>query len=274
MGAETRPRKEFSPLRGGGPEEDTAVKDAASWPAVAPMRDKEKERKEQEERERKDREAETPEEKEARLEKMRKIVAQTPGATIFQEGMKVPGQEKREALEAEWMRGEFDPVGDLVVTGMRLVRGEGRTADMATGPQPGDHDDVFITLRGTPVEGALDPFFMPRGAEAALANRLETKWCVALSNPKLGKYWTRALRAMSRGDLCRFTCAAKKSHTWLQALIDCCEPPGGGEDSNDVSDAIQLPSARVVPSPSGRDMCVEIRLDSWLKVSQVAKAKK
>ena len=59
---------------------------------------------------------------------MRRIVDQTPGATVFREGMKVPGQEEREEKEAEWMRGEFDPVGDLVVTGMRLVRGEGRSA--------------------------------------------------------------------------------------------------------------------------------------------------
>ena len=42
------------------------------------------------------------------------------GHTIFREGMKVPGQEEREEAEAEWMRGEFDPCGDLVVTGMRL----------------------------------------------------------------------------------------------------------------------------------------------------------
>ena len=45
----------------------------------------------------------TPEEREqeraAKEEKMKKIVAQTPGATIFQEGMKVPGQEEREQLD-------------------------------------------------------------------------------------------------------------------------------------------------------------------------------
>ena len=222
------------------------------------------------------REDETPEEREARFEKMRKIVDQTPGATVFREGMKVPGQEEREEKEAEWMRGEFDPVGDLVVTGMRLVRGEGRSADEATGPQCGDFDDVFITLRGTPVEGAQDPFFAPRGAEAALANRLETKWFVSLSNPALSKYWVRSLRAMSRGDWCRFTCAAKKSQAWLQSLADCCEPSGGGDgDDNSASDSrIQLPTGRVQVQPSGRDIVVELRLDSWLRCTQVAKRHK
>ena len=74
----------------------------------------------------------TPEEKAAdkvaREHKMKEIVAKTPGATIFQEGMKVPGQEEREEREAEWMRGDFDPMGDLVVTGRRIERGEGRSA--------------------------------------------------------------------------------------------------------------------------------------------------
>ena len=101
------------------------------------------------------------------LERMRKVVDTTPGATIFTEGMKVPGQEEREQLEAEWMRGDFEPVDDGAVYGRRLERGEGRTAEDATGPQPSDWDDVIITLRGTPVVGCQDVFFAPRGAEAA-----------------------------------------------------------------------------------------------------------
>ena len=42
------------------------------------------------------------------------------------------------------MRGEFDPGGDGVVSGYRVERGEGRSAEEATGPQPSDYDDLFI----------------------------------------------------------------------------------------------------------------------------------
>lgn len=112
--------------------------------------------------------------------KVREIVDKTPGAQVWQEGMKLPGQEEREEAEAEWSRGEFDPVGDLVVTGIRLERGEGRDADNATGPQCGEWDDCWLTLRGTPVAGSYDPFYTHRGAEAALVNRLESKWLVSV----------------------------------------------------------------------------------------------
>ena len=61
---------------------------------------------------------ETPEEREARFEKMRQIVDATPGATVFREGMKVPGQEEREEAEAEWLRGVH-----AVVARARLSRG-------------------------------------------------------------------------------------------------------------------------------------------------------
>ena len=176
---------------------------------------------------------ETPEEKEARIAKMRKIVEGVPGATVFQEGMKVPGQEEREEKEEEWMRGEFDPVGDLAVTGMRLERGEGRSADWASGPTCGKHDDLLITIRGSPVEGEHEPFFAPRGAEAMLAGRAESRWLVELSDPRLDEYWRASLAAMSKGDLCRFTCAAKKAQQWLQNLADCCLALGGEPDIGD-----------------------------------------
>lgn len=207
-------------------------------------------------------------------EKIKKIVAQTPGAEIFTEGMKVPGQEEREQLEAEWMRGDFDPCDDGVVYGRRLERGEGRSAEMATGPQPDEWDDLFITLRGTPVVGAEDPFFTPRGAEAALPNRFETRWLVELSNPNLQEHWAKSLRAMSRGDWCRFTCAAKKAQAWLQSLADCCEPLGGGGGADVASGddtRVVIPSGRVPVQPCGRAMIVDVRLDRWLGCTSVAK---
>ena len=135
--------------------------------------------------------------------KVRELVAQTPGAELWREGMKLPGQEEREEREAEWMRGEFDPVGDLVVTGMRLARGEGRTAELATGPQPGEWDDVCVELRGSPRAAAAEGlFFASRGAEATLASRGHTSWMVELSDPRLSEHWRRSLRAMSHGIAC------------------------------------------------------------------------
>ena len=221
-------------------------------------------------------ESDTPEERAAKEKKLRDIVAKTPGAEIFTEGMKVPGQEEREEKEAEWMRGDFDPIGDLVVTGIRLVRGEGRSAEMATGPQCEEWDDLFITLRGSPVEGSYDTFFAPRGAEAALANRPETKWLVQLSDPRLTDYWRKSFRAMSKGDLCRFTCAAKKSQAWLQCLADCCLSIGGdgGADGRGAEDSRLAQShARVQVQPSNRVMVVEVQLDSWLPCKNVASRK-
>ena len=180
----------------------------------------------------------------AKREKMERIVAQTPGAAVFTDGMKMPGQQEREEAEAEWMRGEFDPIGDLVVSGRRMERGEGRTADGPTGPQPGAMDDLLITLRGTPVVGAQDVFFAPRGDEGCLASRDETQWLIELTNPRLSEHWRRALSAMSRGDVCRFTCAAKKAQSWLQCLADCCEPPDGGT-STDADAHLAIPAGRV-----------------------------
>ena len=230
-------------------------------------------------------EEQDPLDQSVRMERMRTIVAQTPGAAVFEDGMKVPGQEEREEEEAEWMRGEFDPVGDLAVTGMRLVRGDGRSADDATGPQCGEYDDVFLTLHGTPVDGAPDPFFTPRGSEATLADRSETRWLVSLSNPKLDQYWVRSLRAMSRGDWCRFTCAAKRAQAWLQSLADCCEPAADSgvappppsesrrdlahESRRDLANESRRDLAMIQVPPSGRDVVVDVRLDSWLRCSQV-----
>ena len=210
---------------------------------------------------------ETEEEKEAKLEKMKKIVAQTPGAAVFTEGMKLPGQEEREENEAEWMRGDFDPVGDLCVTGRRLMRGEGRRANEATGPQCKDWDDIFITLRGTAVCHADQPFFASRGAEAELEARPETHWLVELSDPRLSDYWRKSFRAMSRGDFCRFTCAAKRSQSWLQNLVDCVLPDEDSQSSNDVSAS----SPKLQVDPSGRDRFVDVRLDRWLPVTDIHK---
>jgi len=130
-------------------------------------------------------ENESAEEKEARMERIRQVVARTPGAEVFTDGMKVPGQEESEEREAEWMRGEFDPVGDLMVTGMRLERGEGRTAEEASGPQCGEWDDLVLTLRGSPSAGSDEPFFVQRGSEALLASRAESRWFLELSNAEL-----------------------------------------------------------------------------------------
>jgi tetratricopeptide (TPR) repeat protein len=196
--------------------------------------------------------------REAKLEKVRRIVAATPGAEVFTDGMKLPGQEEREERDAEWNRGEFDPVGDLVVTGIRLKRGEGRAAG-EEGATPGEHDDVIITLRGSPAQDAADIFFAPRGTEALLASREETHWLVELSNPALSEHWRKALQAMQRGDTCRFTCAAKKSQAWLQSLADCCEPL---ESDGHF--------ARVAVPPSNRSACVEMRVNRWVSVAQVA----
>ena len=184
--------------------------------------------------------------------------------------MKVPGQEEREELELIWMRGEFDPDGDGVVSGRRLERGEGRTAEQADGPQCDEWDDVFITLRGTPVVGSQEPFFAPRGSEAALANRMETKWLIELSNPLLSPYWAKALRAMSRGDVCRFMCAAKKSKEWLQSLADCCEPIEGMATDGKKT-AVAIPPGRVQVDVQGRQQVVDVRLDGWLKCADVSK---
>ena len=207
--------------------------------------------------------------------KIRELVARIPGAQVWQEGMKLPGQLEREEMEAEWMRGEFDPVGDLVVTGKRLERGEGRSADLATGPLCGEWDDCWILLRGTPVAGGSEPFYTPKGTEAALTDRAETRWLIELSDSRLNDYWRKSLRAMSRGDRCRFTCAAKKCQQVLQSLADCCLPPGETADSsNSVVAAERLAEQpRSQLGPSGRDLVLEICLVDWSPVRLVSTPK-
>ena len=37
-----------------------------------------------------------------------------------------PGQEERDEEDRCWARGEFDPVGDFVVSGLRLAQGNGK----------------------------------------------------------------------------------------------------------------------------------------------------
>ena len=152
-------------------------------------------------------EAEEKERKEAeerRNESLRQIVGSTPGAEVFTEGMKVPGQVEREEGEAELMRGDFDCGDDLAVTGQRLERGEGRSAEEASAGTSGELDDLLITLRGSPVVGTHEPFFMPRGAEVVLASRPESHWLVELSNPKLSDYWKKGCGDVRRcGEMWR-----------------------------------------------------------------------
>jgi hypothetical protein len=207
--------------------------------------------------------------------KIRELVARIPGAQVWQEGMKLPGQLEREEMEAEWMRGEFDPVGDLVVTGKRLERGEGRSADLATGPQCGEWDDCRILLRGTPVAGGSEPFYTPKGTEAALADRAETMWLVKLSDSRLNDYWRKSLRAMSSGDRCRFTCAAKKCQQVLQSLADCCLPPGETDDGSHSAIAAEslAEQPRTQLGPSGRDLVIEMCLVDWSPVRLVSTPK-
>lgn len=208
--------------------------------------------------------AATEEKKKLDLEKVRAIVDKVPGAKIFQEGDKVEGQEEREEEESEWARGEFDPVGDLAVSGFRVERGEGRDFDLATGPQCREHDDLMITLRGSLFKEGAEGFWAHKLDQKTLAARAEEKWEVALSDPRLGDYWAKSLRAMSRGDWCRFTCAAKKAQAWLQALVDCCTPV----------DASAPPSGTKVSIPRiGKAVVVEVRLDDWAAVYDVSKRK-
>lgn len=154
--------------------------------------------------------------KKLELEKVRQIVGSVPGARLFQPGDKIDGQEEREEIEAEWMRGEFDPCGDGVVTGLRVERGEGRSAEMATGPQPKQLDDLVITLRGSPTKEGAASFYSSKAKELDLLHRKESTWALQLSDERLMEHWANAFRAMSRGDWCRFTCAAKKAQPWLQ----------------------------------------------------------
>ena len=200
-----------------------------------------------------------------RLEQMRALVDSTPGVKVFQEGDKLPGQEEREELEGAWQRGEFDPCDDLVVSGLRLRRGKGCAADAATGRRPGALDDVIILLRGsTRRDERCGPFFAPRGQEAELAARPLSRWQLALSNPRLDDHWRNCVRAMSRGDTCRFTCAARRAQGWLQALADCCEPATGcGDEAAAAAVTRRL-------EPSGKAMVVELTLEAWATVTDVS----
>lgn len=75
-----------------------------------------------------------------------------------------------------------------------------------------------ITLRGSPAREGNESFFTTRAREHELLSREQSSWVVQLSNERLSDHWAKSLRAMSRGDWCRFTCAAKKSQQWLQVL--------------------------------------------------------
>ncbi|KAL3915632.1 MAG: hypothetical protein SGPRY_007147 [Prymnesium sp.] len=181
--------------------------------------------------------------------RVRELVGRVPGARLLREGDKLEGQEEWEQLEAEWMRGEFDPCGDGVVSGLRVARGEGRTAEIGSGPQPEELDDVRITLRGSPAREGNESFFTMRAREHELLSREESSWVVQLSNERLSDHWAKSLRAMSRGDWCRFTCAAKKSQQWLQVL------------------------RMILAPPIANKVCVELRLDGWSEVKDVSRKK-
>ena len=199
------------------------------------------------------------------LDKVRAIVDKVPGARIFQEGDKLEGQEEREEEESEWARGDFDPVGDLVVSGFRVQRGEGREFEEATGPQCKEHDDLVISVRGSLVKTGEEGFWTVKTEEKSLSARAEEQWEVALSDERLGQYWAKSFRAMSRGDWCRFTCAAKRAQAWLQVLSDCCTPV-------DPSNNRPLGPKAVIPT-IGKKVVVEVRLDKWTPVYDVSRKK-
>ena len=197
----------------------------------------------------------------ADLEALHNIVAKTPGARVFQPGDRMPEEEECEEEDQRWARGEFDALDDSVVTGLRLRRGEGRgPGDPA--PHPDELDDVTVTLRGSPATGL---FFADGGQPEVLTARPETRWRVALSDPRLSPHWVASLRAMARGDICRFTCAAKRSQAWLQSFADCCAStePGNAPPAED----------RMVVPTCTKSTVVQLRLDEWRHVTDVSSAK-
>ena len=76
----------------------------------------------------------------------------------------------------------------------------------------------------------------------------------ALSDPRLTAHWHASLRAMARGDVCRFTCAAKCAQAWLQSLADCAAPLDRA--------LLAAPAPPRVP-PQSRAVAVQLRLDEW-----------
>lgn len=201
---------------------------------------------------------------EAEVERMRRLVASTPGAEVVTESTKMPGQEEREEAEAEWARGEFDPCGDLVVTGLRLERaGAGAGAS-----SPGADDDVVVTVRvlRRGETAAAASLIARHGAETPSAHGAAPRWLIQLADPRLGEHWRGSLLAMARGDRCKFTCAPKRASGWLEALAACCRPHAGPAAAHAAAAA-----APAAESEGGGSAAVELVLVDVLPVANVAK---